>query len=77
MQAGAAVIPDGGNNEHVVVLAQLKRPLEHALRLPFGRLLPPADVDDVCAFLHSLLDGPSKIKLGEMPFVKVPEDGSY
>jgi hypothetical protein len=29
MQAGAAVIPDSGNNEHVVVLAQLKRPLEH------------------------------------------------
>ena len=77
MQAGAAVIPDSCNNKHIVVLAQLQRPLEHALRLPFGCLLPAADVDDVGAFLHGLFDGSGKIKLREMPFVKVPEDGSY
>ena len=77
MQAGAAVIPDSCNNKHIVVLAQAQRPREHALRLPFWRLLPPADVDDVSSLLHGLLDGSSKIELGEAAFVKVPEDGSY
>ena len=77
MQAGAAVIPDSCNNKHIVVLAQAQRPLENALRLPVGCLLPPADVDDVGPFLHGLLDGSGKIELGEAAFVKVPEDGSY
>src|SRR5271165_1019047 len=73
--AGAAVIPDSCNNKHIVVLAQPQRPPQHALRLPFWRLLPPADVDDVGSLLHGLLDGPSEIELGEVAFVKVLEDG--
>ena len=77
MQAGAAVIPDSCNHEHIVVLAQAQRPLQNVLGLPVGCLLPPADVDDVGPFLHGLLDGSGKIELRESAFAKIPEDGSY
>ena len=76
MQAGAAVVARGGDDQHVALAAQLHGALEPLIGLAFGVLdqLPAADVDQVRPGFDRQLDPAGQVELRDLRLV-VGEDG--
>ncbi|MGA7502152.1 MAG: hypothetical protein WBX00_36125 [Isosphaeraceae bacterium] len=69
MQAGTAVVPGRGDDQHVPIPGVPDRPGQEILRLAGRDPLPAADVADVRPRLDRRVDGAGEIQLREVPLL--------
>ncbi len=74
METLATVVPDSGDNQNIVPLAQSNGTGQQVMCLAPWGTLAAADVDNVCPLLDCLLDGSREVQLGEPTLLKVAKD---
>ena len=77
MKTVTAIVASGGDDKNTVVVTVADGVSQNRVRFPRIGKFSTTDVDDVSTVFNSLVDGSSKVHLGEPTLAVVGEDGQY